>query len=422
MDPKPHPKPKTVMFLDHTASMGGGEVALLHLAQRLDRSRYVPLVVLSSDGSLRHKLEESGVETRVLSLSSRVVSTRKDTLGWRALLQPTAALRTLAYCRRLARFMRARRVDIVHANSLKADVMGGVAARMARVPIIWHVRDRIDDDYLPAPAVRLFRWLCRVLPNYVIANSHATLETLRLPKRRLASAISSGVVGGQNAQGSFAEPPVGTSLASVVHDGVVEHDEVHRSDGKPGSLIGIIGRVTRWKGQHIFLEAAAQVRRDFPDAHFAIIGSALFGEDEYADELRQLVRKLGLEDCVEFTGFLHSTTEYLQKLDVLVHASITSEPFGLVVAEGMVAGKPVIATRGGGVLEIVQDGVSGLLVPMGDPDAMAQALKHLLENPDKARAMGKAARHRVQENFTIELTVQRVQAVYDEIAQRQNTG
>ncbi|MDF2441486.1 MAG: hypothetical protein JWN98_2470, partial [Abditibacteriota bacterium] len=352
------------------------------------------------DGPLRHKLQECDVETRVMELSSRVVGTRKDTLGVRSLLQVSTIFRMLAYCRRLARFCQTRDIDIVHTNSLKADLFGGVAAVLARRPVIWHVRDRIADDYLPSPVVIAFRWLCRILPTHVIAISNATLETLHLP----------------------------STQATVVHDGVIDHGHSHNRDSQnksvqsgiveAGALIGIIGRVTRWKGQHIFLQAAAQVQQQFPQTRFRIIGASLFGEEEYQAELERMVEELGLCDCVEFTGFVPDVLDHLQELDILVHASITSEPFGLVVAEGMMAAKPVVATKGGGVLEVVQDGVTGRLVPMGDADAMAEALKELLAKPEAAHAMGRAGQKRVQEHFTIELTVNRIQQLYDTVWQR----
>jgi glycosyltransferase involved in cell wall biosynthesis len=160
------------------------------------------------------------------------------------------------------------------------------------------------------------------------------------------------------------------------------------------------------------------VLEEFPDARFQIIGSSLFGEEDYQAELNALVEQLNLKDNVEFTGFIANMGEYFHKLDVMVHASVTSEPFGLVIVEGMVAGKPVIATKGGGVLEIVLDGETGLLVPMGEVEPMAEAMKELLRHPEKARAMGAAGRKRVQECFTIDLTVQRVQEVYEEVWQR----
>jgi glycosyltransferase involved in cell wall biosynthesis len=272
--------------------------------------------------------------------------------------------------------------------------------------VVWHIRDRIDDDYLPAPVVKVFRWLCQVVPYHVITNSHATLQTLHLPPPKAATTIYSGV--DCNGETQF----------SVVHDGVVEDDFAPGTANKAVPLVAIVGRVARWKGQHIFLRAAAKVRREIPEVKFQIIGSCLFGEESYEAELHDLVKELQLEDCVEFTGFISNVSDYMQKLDVLVHASITSEPFGLVVVEGMVAGKPVVATRGGGVLEIVRDGETGVLVEMGSVDEMANAMVYLLKNPDVARKMGQAGRERVRECFTIDLTVQKVQEVYDDVLTR----
>ena len=146
---------KRVFFVDHTAALGGGEIALLNLVQHLNPKCYLPIVVLSSDGKLRQKLEAAGIETHVLALSADVVHTRKDALGARSLLKLGAIGRSSQYVRRLAQFIRKANADLVHTNSLKADLLGGFAARMARVPVVWHVRDRIADDYLPAHVARL---------------------------------------------------------------------------------------------------------------------------------------------------------------------------------------------------------------------------------------------------------------------------
>jgi glycosyltransferase involved in cell wall biosynthesis len=408
--------PKTVLFFDHTAALGGGEVALLQLVQHLDRSRYRPLVVLASDGPLRAELLRAGVETHVIPLAPNVVHTRKDSLGGASLLRLGAIAQTLSYIRRLARFIRSRRADIVHTNSLKADIIGGISARLARVPVLWHVRDRIADDYLPAATARAFRLLCRVLPDYIIANSAATLETLHLPARNRRR--------GRGGAHTTGHAPA-TRKGCVVHDGVI--DGVKREEQtaeaqiadqhiEANSLcIGIVGRISPWKGQHVFIKAAAAVRTQFPDARFQIIGSALFGEEAYEQEIRALAASLGLDGCLQWTGFVSNVMDFVRELDVLVHASTSGEPFGLVVVEGMVAGKPVVATNGGGVPEIVLHGVTGLLVPMGDASAMAAAIMHLLAHPEMARAMGQAGRERFEKHFTIEHTARKVQAVYEEM-------
>jgi glycosyltransferase involved in cell wall biosynthesis len=381
--------PLRVLFIDHTARWGGGEVALFNLIGQLDRRRVSPAVVLLEDGALRERLEAAGVPVRVLPLAVDVGGVRKDTLGAFSLLRAGAVVEALGCVRRLAAVIREAGVDLVHTNSLKSDVLGGLAGRWAGVPVVWHVRDRISDDYLPRRVAAAFRAACRVLPTAVVANSHATLATL-----------GPGLAG----------------RSFVVHDGTpLRAGPVPLGRNGCGPVIGLVGRLTRWKGQHVFLDAAAAVLRRFPDARFQLIGAAMFGEADYERQLRQQAERLGLNGSVEFCGFRSDVADRIDRLDVLVHASVTGEPFGQVVIEGMMAGRPVVATAGGGVPEIVEDGVTGLLVPMGDAAAMAAAIGRLLADPALSRTMGVAGRARAVDRFTIGRTARGVEAVYERL-------
>ncbi len=396
---------KIVLFFDHTAKLGGGEIALLNLVRAIDRDRFVPVVVLGSDGLLRDRLLQAGIETHLLPLASSVTETRKDTIGIHSLLRIADIVRMLFYCVKLTAFIRRKRASVVHTNSLKADLIGGVASRLARVPVVWHIRDRIADDYLPPVAVRFFRLLCRIIPNAIIANSHATLDSLSLAPR-----------GSQN-------PPASGPLiyrGSVIYDGInpssYDTEESGSAAGYP--RIGLIGRFAPWKGQHIFIRAADAVVKKYPQCRFQIIGAALFGEDEYDQQLRSLVRLFGLTNHVEFTGFRSDVAELMRQLDVVVHASTVGEPFGQVVIEAMASSKPVVATRGGGIIEIMVDGVTGILVPMGDADAMASAIVRMIENPEMAHEMGKAGKEWVKQFFTIEKTARQTEDVFTRMLAR----
>jgi glycosyltransferase involved in cell wall biosynthesis len=397
---KPLRRATRVLFVDHTAQLGGGEIALLNLITALDTSRFQPIVVLFSDGPLVGRLRQTGCEVHLLPLSSAVVDTRKDSLGMATLLRIPILFASLALIWRLRRFIRANKIDLVHTNSLKADILGGLASRWAGVPLIWHIRDRISNDYLPSQVVAVFRWLCRWFPDYVITNSAATLETTSVKQSQRSSAIPSGI-----------------DLRSlVVHDGLRpqhDHPGVASGNGESERLVGLVGRISPWKGQHVFLRAAAEVHRKFPEVRFQIIGSAMFNEHAYEQRIRQLTKDLSLNDCVEFTGFRDDIPLMISRMEILVHASTTPEPFGQVVAEGMAAGKPVVATAGGGVLEVVQDGITGFLVPVQDAEAMGNAICRLLADPEAARHMGEKGRQRVLENFTIASTVSKIQQVYD---------
>jgi glycosyltransferase involved in cell wall biosynthesis len=393
---------RRVLFVDHTAKIGGGEIALINLVTHIGPI-YQPLVVLFSDGPLVERLREAGIETHVLPLDQSVTNARKDSLGIGSLLKIFSVTRILLFILELRRFIRRHEIEIVHTNSLKADVIGGIAGRWARVPVIWHLRDRISEDYLPAGIAKVFRWLARVIPDRVIANSLATLKTLRLKSYRNAHAVPSG----------FTVAP----RFHVVHDGMQRTDLVREPVENPTPIltVGLVGRITPWKGQHIFLEAASIVRREFPQARFQVIGAPLFNETDYDREIRELSALRDLGGVVEFTGHRDDVPALIAKMDLLVHASITGEPFGQVIIEGMAAAKPVVATNGGGVPEIVLDGVTGLLVPMGDVAMMAQAIARFLGDRTFRERAGQLGRQRVLDHFTINQTALNVQSVYDSL-------
>src|ERR1700742_4110048 len=137
--------PLRILFFDHTAALSGGEIALLHLVKNLDAEKIKSFVILGADGPLVEKLRPE-IETQVLPLPSSVGSTRKNSLGLSTLFRVRELAVSFQYILRLAKFIREHNIDIVHTNSLKADILGGIAGRIARRPVIWHVRDRIADD------------------------------------------------------------------------------------------------------------------------------------------------------------------------------------------------------------------------------------------------------------------------------------
>ena len=418
---------RTVLYLDHTAKMGGGEIALLNLVAALDKRYYRPVVVLAADGPLVARLRDAGIETRVEPLAASVLETRKDSIGPRSLLRLGQAGACIRYAFRLARLARRLGADLIHTNSLKADLYGGLAGRLARIPVIWHVRDSIDGHYLPPRVAAAFRMLSRIVPKAVVTNSESTLRTLRPARGQLTATVYSGIA----ASSSGAALDYALSEASresdrrqhVIHDGYdpemfalaliapAPRIPTPRTDGT--AVIALVGRIAGWKGQHVFLQAAALVRDRFPQARFQIIGAPLFGEHEYERSLHRMVCDLGLEDQVEFLGFREDVPALLAGADLVVHASTLGEPFGQVVIEGMAAGKAVIATDGGALPEIVLPGVTGLLVPMGDAPAMAEAMAALLSDPARAAAMGAAGRARVRERFTIAHTVRKLEGIYE---------
>jgi len=387
------PRPR-VAFVDHCALRSGAELALARLLPGL--TEFEPVVVLGEDGPLVDLLRAQGVEVHVLAMdtSTREFSRTAVLPGIGAV---RAGLSTVAYSVRLAWLLRKLRVRLVATNSLKSSLYGGVAGRLAGLPVVWHVRDRIADDYLPASAVGLVRRAVRVLPRGVIANSQATLSTLGLSgaaARRLHA----------RSIGDPCPPEEFAPLAARTTSG----------DGADGDLtIGIVGRISPWKGQDVFLRAFA---RTFPEggAQARIIGGALFGEESEGTALVELAAELGVADRVTFTGHVDDVAAELAALDVAVHASTIPEPFGQVVVEAMAAGVPIVATDAGGPAEVVTDGVDGLLFPLGDVDALAGCLRRLADDPGlRARLVegGRATAAR----YTPGVIAASVEATYREV-------
>lgn len=355
-----------VVYLDHCALLSGGELALAHLLPAL--AGVDAHVVLAEHGPLVAVLHQAGVSCEVLPMGERARGLHRNAVRPGCFGLRTAS-ETLAYSIRLSRRLNQLQPDVVHTNSLKAALYGGVAARLAGAPLIVHIRDRIAADYLPRAAVALVQQFLRVVRPAIIANSRTTLETL--------GPVQTATV-------------VSSSIADAIPSSTVS---VRLSRPRAAVQVGMVGRLAPWKGQHVFLEAFATA---FPDgeAKAIIVGSALFGEEDYQAKLERLVVDLGIEDRATFAGFKQDIGAVLADLDVLVHASVIPEPFGQVVVEGMVAGLPVVAADAGGPAEILTDGVDGMLYEPGNVTALATALVHLAGDPELRLRLGTAARER----------------------------
>ena len=391
-----HPPPYRVLYLNHGAKPSGAEFALWRMLGARDRQRIQPVILFGEEGPAADFMREVGVETHVLPLTGKVREVRKDTLGVGAFLHLGRLGAFAAYARRVAAFARAQRAQIIHTNTIKAHLYGALAGRLAGLPVVWHLRDYVNASYFPRPAVRVVRFLARHAPRHVVGVSRSVLDQLQLGDGgRRSTVVLDGLAEEELAAGPNTRPTPGPGSGPV--------------------RIGIVGRLARWKGQHVFIEAAARVVAAGYDAEFVVVGAALFGEEDYEAGLRRQAETLGLAGRVKFLGFTRDVVGELRKLDVLVHASTTGEPFGQVIVEGMAVGLPVVASRGGGVPEIITDGENGLLTPMGDAPALAAALLSLLGDPALAQRLGRAGYEHVRSGFRASRGAGQVADIYQAI-------
>jgi glycosyltransferase involved in cell wall biosynthesis len=382
-----------VVYLDHVARLSGGEIALMRLLTRLQNVN--PHVILGEDGPLADRLQKAGVSVEVLPIAPSARDLRRDTVRPGAVSLLTT-LQMLGYIARLALRLRTLRADLVHTNSLKAGVYGSLAARLAGVPVVWHVRDRIAVDYLPGSAVRLVRSLIRHLAGGVIANSTATLQTLPTGDRAGPSWV----------------------IPSPVE--VANRANRSRAPSARATTFGMLGRIAPWKGQDLFLRAFATA---FPSGgeRAVVVGAAMFGEEGYERELHALASSLGIAERVEFRGFREDIGPELESMDVLVHASVIPEPFGTVVLEGMAAGLAVIAADEGGPAGLITDGETGRLFRSRELDSLAAAMRSLRDDPDERMRLGAAAQGAVAD-YRPEALAQRLERVYEVVLSKRRSG
>lgn len=308
-----------------------------------------------SDGPARGWLEEVGCPVTVLSAGR----TRQ-------------VHRTLSTIRRLAAL--ARHSDVIISNQSKGHVYGGLAARIAGRPAVWWQqgipeRSSIETVAAAVPSAAV-----------VVSSYESERAQRRLTPRRRIQLIHLG-----------AEVQ---SIALRVGSG---HDLRESLGWSNNQIVGIVGRLQAWKGQEVFLQAAAQLTQDHPDSRFVVVGGAILGwEGDYPQHLARLAINLGISERVYFAGHQDDVYPWFDAMDVVVHASF-GEPFGLVLVEAMALAKPLVATAAGGPLEIIEDGVSGLLVPSGDADALAGAVRRLLSDSSLTASLSIAARERAEQ-------------------------
>ena len=281
----------------------------------------------------------------------------------------TARLRAI---RKVARLAKAGTVDLVLGWMVAGQLTAGTAAWIAGIPCVWFQVGTPRPDWLDR--------LSTLLPArgvIVLSRAAAAAQSRVWPRRR-----------------QWLVYP-GASLDAFDPSKLPAPATARSNLGLPaqGPLIGMVGRLQRWKGMHVFIAAIARVHRARPDVRAVIVGAPHETEPRYADELREQVRALGLDGVVTFAGFQGNVPEWMQAMDVFVHAS-DREPFGIVVIEAMALGKPVIAGSAGGPAEIIVDGENGLLVPYGDDESLAHAILRYLDDHAFAARVGAAARIR----------------------------
>ena len=334
------------LYLSHAAALGGAELYLLDYLTygRLQHQGQGSKTLLFAEGEFAESLRGAGAEVEVLAAPKKLLGVTREAKGYKSL---GVASELLGLARKVART--ALDYDVIFANSQKAFTVGALAALSARKPLIWCLHDILTAEHFSAANRKLVIALAKLTGALVVANSQATADAFV-------------AAGGQKSKVRVVYNGIDVDAYRHVTANNVTAD-LRRDPGVAGinlgtgnaPVVGVFSRLAEWKGQHVLLDALTQL----PGVHAVLVGDALFGEDAYAERLREQTRRLGLEDRVHFLGFRRDIPELMQRVDIVAHTSVTAEPFGRVVVEGMLSEKPVIATRAGAIPEIISDGETG---------------------------------------------------------------
>jgi glycosyltransferase involved in cell wall biosynthesis len=371
----------SVLHIHRSSQIGGSELQMVNLVSNLNRERFLPIVACPINGPLTIKMRQAGVQVYDV---------------------PVRSVLDLKSLQLLIHIIHHEQVRIVHCHLGPSDILGTLAAMIGRAPVRLYTKHSIRPTYLTYPS-NLERLLAYHLGHYlltkrvssVIAVSGAVREALieceGVPSRKVIT-VFNGIDSSEYCQ-------------------FIDRMDARRALGLPieAQILLCVARLSPEKGQCYLLKAIEHVHGNFPDIHLL-----LAGDGPSQQELIQQSESLGIKDTVHFLGMRNDIPLLLAASDVLVLPSLY-EGFGLAIIEAMFAARPVICTDAGGPREIVQHGITGLLVPPANVNALAKAIKQILNDPAQAAIMGCVGRTNAAVKFTIQRMVAETEAIYDQL-------
>lgn len=388
----------TVLFVHASADLYGSDITLLQLVYGLDRDKFSCIVVVPYNGPLVPRLREAGAETIVYPDLPVI---RRQYMNVRGAAR--LARSSLRSSRWLVNLIRRRDVALVHSNTLAVSLTG-LAAKVTRRPHVCHVHEIVTRPRIVATSLAT---LGSAMSTLVVANSRATAEHCR--RTRLVTST-----------------PV-----KVILNGVDESRLRDRSMVSLRSLAGaapedivftLVGRINRWKGHSVFIDAAERLAAEYENVRFLIVGDSFAGQEHLTEAVDRRIKSSSILRA-RTTRFPHMADvgSVYKASDIIVVPSTEPEPFGLVAAEAMAAGLPVIAARIGALPEIVDDRRTGILISPNDITSLLAAMRQLSDSQSYRAEMGREAKKRFERCFRVERYVEDFSRIYSELLKKGRT-
>ena len=380
--------PRPILFVDHANDLGGAEQSLLLLMTFLDHSLWQPHL-LAPPGKLAEEAAQADIPVHSLDLPRLRGSSRSLLDWWYAAASISRTARRIG-------------AALIHSNTVRATAYAALAARLASLPLVWHMQDFWLSESEPASKWpdRLGKFAFGRMAALVLTNSQAVAR--HLPNSAKLTVLCNGI---DISKFDSAHVAAGNRAAICNAAGFPPH----------APIVGMIGRARPWKGQHVFLQMAGEIAASAPDCRFLVVGGDPFQvNDDYEASLKALCTQLSLDDRMHWTGQLADVRPALAAMDIFVHPG-APEPFGLVNIEAMAMAKPVVAFAHGALPEIVAHDETGLLVAPGDTAALTKSVARLLRDPNLSQRMGRSGRQRVVSHFRIERTAANLDSFYQQL-------
>jgi glycosyltransferase involved in cell wall biosynthesis len=382
-----------ILFLNSRSEYGGADMGLLSIVKYLSKEQYRAWVVLPKDGPLVRSMLDAGADVLQIPLAKlERLDSVADLLAF-----PFCTFRSTI---RLARLIRAKSIDLVYTNS-SAIQAGALAAKLAGVPHVWHIREIWTEP----------RLITRPLYRLVRAASSEVIAITEAVARADFGAAADGVhiIGDSIDPRRFATRP--------------DLKKLREELGIPADapVVGTVARLVPQKGLHHVLEAAEMVLQECEDAYFLVVGDIPRPRyQEYKDQLLSVASRPPLSGRVVFTGWRQDVPDLLRLMDVFALCSTGPEGLGSVIAEAWWAGRPVVAPDHSGPAEVVSPGQTGLLYRSGVASDLAENVLSLLREPELAERLAFAGHTEAQAKYSAAVNVGRIEEIFDSLLKREN--
>lgn len=378
--------------------MYGSDKVLLSLVIGLALRDFFPIVLLPEEGPLYLALVAAHIECHIV----QVTKLNRETLSFKGLI--SLPLELLSSIRVKSRIARGRHIDLVYSNTL-AVLGAAVYAKFRRIPHLWHVHELLLS---PRVVRQGFPWVLRLLADRVICNSTLTAQWLLNEQPKLSG--KTDVIW----NGLGERPAVNQKAVTTLRESL---------GLKAGQLLVVLtGRINRWKGQDLFVDAATTLwERGIRNVHYLMVGGVAAGQEQLIDTLRQKIGESPVGSQIHLMQFTDDIWNVWDACDIAVVPSTEPEPFGMVAIEAMASRKPVVVAAHGGLLDIVEDGVSGLLFKPNDVTSFADQLQKLIASPQLRERLGAEGRARQTQLFSLDAQLNRTVEVIHQMTTKKLT-